>query len=260
MHQLFRRLSLLTAATAALCVAAQGPALSQAPAPKRNPPAAPAAAPSPAAPPAAAHPAPPPGVSSQAAPAGASNIVSAGQAQVDGFRSARFGMSEAEVRDAIARDFGFKGDAVRDQSNGAERTKVLVVKVGDLLPGGGAAEVSYVMGYQSKKLMQVSLSWSKAIDEKMTPEQLFSNSSVLRSHFMSEGFRPDTVATNMPINGGILMFRGSDDKDRTVMMILQGSMTQGTDNQRVLTPTTLLLFYVADAKTPDVYRLPAGSF
>src|SRR5262245_6953076 len=117
MYALFRRLSLLTAATAALCVAAQGPALSQAPAPKRNPPAAPPAAPSQAAPPAAAHPAAPAGVSSQAAPAGASNIVSTGQAQVDGFRSARFGMSEAEVRDAIARDFGLKGESVRDQSN-----------------------------------------------------------------------------------------------------------------------------------------------
>jgi len=74
------------------------------------------------------------------------------------------------------------------------------------------------------------------------------------------GFKPDTVATNMPINGGLLMFRGSDAKDRTVMMILQGALAQGEDNQRVLTPTTLLLFYIADAKSPDVYRLPAGSF
>jgi hypothetical protein len=68
------------------------------------------------------------------------------------------------------------------------------------------------------------------------------------------------VATNMPINGGILMFRGSDAKDRTVMMILQGTLAPGEDNQRVLTPTGLLLFYIADAKAPDVYRLPAGSF
>jgi hypothetical protein len=132
--------------------------------------------------------------------------------------------------------------------------------VPELLPGGGVAEASYVIGYQSKKLIQVSISWSKAIDDKMMPEQLFSNSSVLRSHFMGEGFKPDTVATNMPINGGLLMFRGSDAKDRTVMMILQGTLAQGEGNQRVLTPTTLLLFYIADAKTPDVYRLPPGSF
>lgn len=83
---------------------------------------------------------------------------------------------------------------------------------------------------------------------------------MLRSHFLSEGYKPDTIATNMPINGGLLMFRGSDDKDRTTMLILQGTLAQGQNNQRVLTPTGLLLFYVADAKSPDVYRLPPGSF
>jgi len=64
----------------------------------------------------------------------------------------------------------------------------------------------------------------------------------------------------MPINGGILMFRGSDAKDRTVMLVLQGTLAQGEGDQRVLTPTGLLLFYIADAKAPDVYRLPPGSF
>ena len=36
------------------------------------------------------------------------------------------------------------------------------------------------------------------------------------------------------------------------MMILQGTFTQGENNQRILTPTNLLLFYVVDAKAPDV--------
>lgn len=224
------RFSRLAVAAAALVLVAQGPALSQQQ--KKDQP---------------------------VAPAGASNVV-AGQANVEGFRSARFGMSEAEVRTAIAKDFNVKADAIRLQPNPGERTRVLVVKVPELLPGGGEAEVSYVIGYQAKKLIQVSIAWSKAIDDKMTPEQLFSNSSVLRTHFVGEGFKPDTVATNMPINGGILMFRGSDAKDRTVMLLLQGTMAQGQDNQRVLTPTGLLLFYIADTRTPDVYRLPPGSF
>jgi hypothetical protein len=195
-----------------------------------------------------------------APPAGAPGVMSAATAQVDGFRSAKFGMNEAEVKGAIAKDYNIKGATVQEQPNAGERTKVFLVKVPDLLPGGGTAEVSYVFGYRSKKLIQVSVSWSKATDEKMTPEQLFSNSSVLRSHFMSEGFKPESVATNMPINGGLLMFRGSDAKDRTTMMILQGTFTQGENNRRILTPTSLLLFYVEDAKTPDVYRLPPGSF
>ena len=238
MISLFHRLSGLTVAATALLVVASAPALSQQ---KKEQPAAPA---TPAA----------------AAPAGASNVMSAAQANVDGFRSAKFGMTEANVKAAIIKDFGVKADAIRYQPNPGERTKVLVVKVPDLLPGGGEAEASYVIGYQTQKLIQVSISWSKTIDDKMTPEQLFSNSSVLRTHFVGESFKPDTVATNMPINGGILMFRGSDAKDRTVMLVLQGTMAQGQDNQRILTPTGLLLFYIADAKAPDVYRLPPGSF
>jgi hypothetical protein len=194
-----------------------------------------------------------------AAPAGAPNVMPQ-TADVSGFRSARFGMSENDVKNAIAKDFNLKGDAIRTDTNPSEQTKVLTIKAPDVLPGGGMAEVSYVFGFKSKTLIQVGVAWSKASDEKMTPEQLFSNSTVLRTHFLAAGYKPDTVATNMPINGGVLMFRGSDAKDRTTMLILQGTFAQGEKDQRILTPTALVLFYVADAKSPDVYRLPAGSF
>jgi hypothetical protein len=207
----------------------------------------------PAAQPTAAIPAP-------AAPGGPS-LATPGTAVVDGFRSAKFGMSDAQVKAAITKDFGIKADAISEQPNPAERTTVLAVKVPDLLPGGGIADVSYVFGYESKTLIQVSVSWSKASDDKMTPEQLFSNSSVLRSHFLTEGFKADSVASNMPIGNGLLVFRGSDEKDHTAMLILQGTFSEGqAPNQKILTPTTLLLFYVQDAKAPDIYRLPPGSF
>lgn len=205
----------------------------------------------------AQQPAPPqPAATQGPAPA----IAPASTAEVTGFRSAHFGMNEAEVRAAIVKDLGVKAADIKSEPNRGEQTTVLTVKAHDVLPGGGTADVSYVLGYKTHGLIQVGITWSKATDEKITPEQLFSNSSVLRSHFLSSGYKPDTIATNMPINGGLLMFRGSDEKDRTTMLILQGTLTQGENNQRVLTPTSLLLFYVADAKSPDVYRLPAGSF
>ena len=196
-----------------------------------------------------------------AAPAGNPPALAAATAEVMGFRSAHFGMTEAEVRGAIERDFKVKPDAIQAEENKAEQTHVLVVRVPDVLPGGGAADVSYVFGFKSKTLIQVGVSWSKATDEKLTPEQLFSNANVLRAHFISAGYKPETIATNMPVNGGVLMFRGSDPQDRTTLLILQGTFSQGENsNQRILTPTALLLFYIADTKSPDVYRLPAGSF
>jgi hypothetical protein len=229
--------------------------------PPRQPPAvaqyAPATKPPPARSPAALAAAPTyPAAPSAATPAPAQPAV----AQINGFRSARFGITDAEVRSAIERDFNLRGDAIQAQENKAEQTHVLIVRAANVLPGGGTASISYVFGFKSKALIQVGLSWSKATDDAMTPEQLFSNANVLQSHFLTEGYKPDTVATNMPINGGVLMFRGSDAEQHTTMLILQGTFTQAENNQRQMTPTALLLFYIADAKAPDVYRLPPGSF
>jgi hypothetical protein len=203
-----------------------------------------AAQPAPPAPPGAAAPAP----------------AAAAAAEVTGFRSARFGMNEADVRAAIQRDFKVKPDAIQSEENKAEQTRVLIVQAPDVLPGGGTASVSYVFGFKTKTLIQVGLTWSKTSDDKMTPEQLFSNANVLRAHFIAAGYKPDTISTNMPINGGVLLFRGSDAQERTTMLMLQGAFSQAENNQRVLTPTALLLFYIADAKSPDVYKLPPGSF
>ena len=179
---------------------------------------------------------------------------------VTGFRSAKFGMSEADVRAAILKDFGVKSEAVKAQDNPAELTHSLLVTVPDLLTSGGIAEVSYVFGYKSKTLIQIGTVWSKTTDPGMTPEKLFSNANILRAHFLNGGFKPDTIAVNTPINGGLLMFRGSDARDRTVILLLQGTFENKNENQRVLTPSGLLLFYVADAKSPDVFKLPPGQF
>lgn len=169
-------------------------------------------------------------------------------------------MNEADVRAAIAKDFGVKPDAIKSQDNPAELTRSVLLAVPDLLPSGGTAEVSYVFGYKSKTLIQVGTVWSKGTDPEMTPEKLFSNANILRAHFLGEGFKPESIAVNTPVAGGVLMFRGSDAKDRSVILLLQGTFENKENNQRVLTPTGLLLFYVADTKSPDVFKLPPGQF
>lgn len=87
-----------------------------------------------------------------AAPAGAANVASTSITQVEGFRSAKFGKDEAAIKASIAKDFNIKGADGKEQPNAGERTKVFLIKASDVLPGGGAAEVSYVFGYQSKKV------------------------------------------------------------------------------------------------------------
>jgi len=117
-------------------------------------------------------------------------IAPSSSAEVSGFRSAHFGMNETEVRAAIIRDLGVKPADIKSEPNRGEQTTVLTVRAPEVLPGGGTADVSYVLGYKTHQLIQVGITWSKASDDKITPEQLFSNSSVLRSHFLSAGYKP----------------------------------------------------------------------
>ncbi|MCP3407041.1 hypothetical protein [Bradyrhizobium sp. CCGB01] len=248
-----RKIYLVPALVGLLTSVAAGPLAAQGAVPKQK--TAPRAAAAGAAPAAAAGATPTAAAETPAVP-GEEKAIKA----IDGFRSAKFGMSETDVRAAITKDFSAKPDAIKIQDNASELTRSLLLSAPELLPNGGTAELSYVFGYKSKSLIQVGAVWSKGTDTAMTAEKLFSNANILRAHFMGEGFKPDSVAVNMPVAGGIVMFRGSDAKDRSVILLLQGTFENKENNQRVLTPTSLLLFYVADAKSPDIFKLPPGQF
>jgi hypothetical protein len=168
-------------------------------------------------------------------------------------------MSEADVRAAITKDFGVSGDGVRVSQNGAEHTQILSIKAPDALPEGGAAEVSYAFGYKTKKLIQVSVSWSKATDDKLTPERLVSNADTLRAYFMSVGYKPDTIVSNVPMSNGLLVFRGADLAGHTTALLLEGAFS-GDKAARTFSPAALVLAYLADAKNPDIYRVQPGKF
>ena len=177
-----------------------------------------------------------------------------------GFRSAHFGMDEKQVRAAVAADFGKEtADKVQSQENLAEKTRILTVLVPGLFEEAGIGSVSYIFGYNSKKLIQVALLWSKQTDETLTPERLFSGGNVLQAYFAAQGYVPATIVSGAMIDQGILMFRGADKDDNTAMLLLQGGFT-GEGAQKTLTPNALLLYYIDDAKNPDVFRIPPGQF
>src|SRR5438034_3647535 len=93
----------------------------------------------------------PPSAAAPAAPTAPAQLV-----HVEGFRSAQWGMTEPQVKAAIAKDFKLAADKIKSDDNLAERTHVLTVVVPDLLEGAGAARVSYIFGYSTKKLIQVN--------------------------------------------------------------------------------------------------------
>ena len=181
---------------------------------------------------------------------------------IDGFRSAHFGMTEAEVRKAIEADFKLTGSAIRPGDNAVERTRVLSITVPDLVPDSGKATVDYVFGFKSQRLIEVNLAWSAATDPANKPTTLLHTGATLQAYFQGETFPAgQSVANAMLANGGLLLFRGTDPAAHTVVLLLSGPVKQDTkEHQAQLTPTVLSLVYAADAAHPDVFRLQKGAF
>lgn len=179
------------------------------------------------------------------------------QVAIEGFRSANFGMTVDEVRAAIKSDFALSGDDVVAGENAAERTGVLMIRSDKVLADGGPAQVSYVFGYESKKLIQVGVLWDGQTVEEA---KLLANGEVLSAHFRTAGYAPDTIKQGLVLDNGILLFRGEDAEGRATVLLLQGVYTQAEGQGKTLTPTGLALLYAVDADKPDVFRIQAGQF
>ena len=184
---------------------------------------------------------------------------------IEGFRSARWGMTEAEVRAAIRKDFNVPPDKIAAENNLAERTNVLTVNVPDLLEGAGVGRVSYIFGFTSKKLIQVNVQWGTTVDPQISADKIVAAANQLRQLFLDSGYQPDSVVGNAKMgDGSVLVFQGQDaDKHTTILRLATSTTTpppvRGKE-QRPAVTTALSLSYVLDALNPDIYRLKKGQF
>jgi hypothetical protein len=181
---------------------------------------------------------------------------------IDGFRSAHFGMTEAEVRKAIEADFKLTGAAVKPSDNPVERTHILSVTMSDLVPDSGKATIDYVLGFKSKRLIDVRVTWSVASDPANKPDALVRTGLTLQGYFQTEGFPAgQTVANGVLPDGSLVIFRGTDTEGRVVNLVLTGPVHQDAKEHKAqMTPTVLSLVYAADIAHPDVFRLQKGAF
>jgi hypothetical protein len=199
---------------------------------------------------------------SDQAPAPPAPEAAAQPVSIDGFRSARFGMSEAEIRKAIEADFKLSGSAVHPSDNPVERTHVLSVTVPDLVPDSGKAVVDYVLGYKSKRLIDVHVTWSAVSDPANKPDTLVHTGLTLQGYFRAEAFPAgQAVANGVLADGSVVLFRGTDPAGHVVNLVLTGPVHQDTKEHKAqMTPTVLVLVYAADTVHPDVFRLQKGAF
>lgn len=183
------------------------------------------------------------------------------QAQVEGFRNARFGMTEAQVRDAIGKDFKLSGDAIQRVEEPTERTTALIVKVNDLLPDSGPAVIAYLLGYKTKKLFRVNVIWGQEIGSPTKPEQIVGTANALRNYLLGQGYRQEGLILNQSLGeDNVLVFQGNDVQGRLTELILGITKKPPAkpDAQPEVAGASLRLSYVEKPKEPDIYRVPGG--
>ncbi len=177
---------------------------------------------------------------------------------VDGFRSARFGMTEKEVMRAIYKDFRISKTKMERHIHPTEKTVNLGITIENILPGSGPAKVFYILGYKSRRLIQINIAWGKPVMPKPDASQVVNLANQLRDHFAGKRFQEKGRAVNAPLGqDAILVFRGQDAAGRTVLLLLINPKIEGQpENQNI----TLKLSYIQDPEKPDVFQIKDEEF
>ena len=191
----------------------------------------------------------------------------ADEPKVTGFRSAQFGMSQTETRDAIQSDFQLLGEDVEIRPDDEDRTSSLVIGVEEIFPGSEPAQIVYIHGYKQKKLMQVNVIWGQPVTDEPDPKSLVTTANVLRNYFRQLGFDPATTVVNARVDDELfIVFRATDRQERMVLLQLisrrpPGGDEPGGESDEVRSQVvSLWLSYIEDPKSPDVFELDEGAF
>lgn len=182
--------------------------------------------------------------------------------RIAGFRHARFGMNPAEVRAAIAADFGAAAP-IATVANPAEGASALQTIVPTLEPGPGPATISYVFGATSKRLSRINVVWQTADALPAQREQTAAAAVQLTRYFEALPIRPDaTVATTAIARDVTLMFAAVDKMGAAVELVVSGVGLQMNAAPAAPPPTgpaILRISYTRNAANPDTPRAGAAA-
>ena len=180
-------------------------------------------------------------------------------ANIDGFRSAKFGMKMKEVKQAILKDFGIFDSKIDTISHPTEQTQSLGITVEKLLPNSGKSRVVYVFGYKSKKLMQINILTGNPVDTDVTPQQVVDAGNLLGNHFFKKRYQEDGLVAHARLSdGSVLIFRGKDQKGRMALLRLSNPQTKEKKDGDL--KITLTLSYIEQPGQPDAFQLKANDF
>jgi len=222
------------------------------------------------------------GADAQAQTQGDPNVVRSASAistqqpsyRAEGYGRARFGMTADEVHSVLALDYPQALSAPQDEIDAFTRSRVLTLKVFDLPPGPHAADICFVFGATSQKLIAVNVIW-RAADKasKAQQTQLMLAAAKLAGAFAAYSWPLLNTTYGLVLSPGVsVVFAGHDAFGGGVEVRLEGvaqviapaPSTSSTPQAAVAPPppgpASLRLTLVANSHNPDIFRIPAGSF
>ena len=178
---------------------------------------------------------------------------------IDGFRSAKFGMSEKQVMRAIAKDFKVPKNKIERLVTPTYKTPVLIIHLPKLMEVGGPADIVYVLGYKSKRLIQVNIDWGSGVSDNFKPAEIFIVRKFLRTHFMKkrykkEGYVRNAKEADTPTDTRTMVFRGRDQKDRMVLLRMEIAKLKEGQPKKGTRGLKLILAYIQNVDNPDFFK------
>jgi hypothetical protein len=188
--------------------------------------------------------------------------------EVTGFREARFGMTEPEVRAVVAKSLAVKPADLKTTANPTEGTTLLTARADQLEPGPGPATITYIFGNKSKRLIQVNVAWGE--DAPGTPTDtnaILGAGTRLERYFQGFNWRKDTTRVGIPLGENtVVLFAGEDEKKGAVRLVVDGIKYQMNREGNQMTspdpkgPPKLIINYIAERENPDVAKIEPGKF
>ena len=183
---------------------------------------------------------------------------------VKGFRSAHFGMTEDEVRAAIAQDFKPADGAVTAFDNPAEKTRVVAMHLQSLEPAPGQVNITYILGATTHKLIHVNVVWSTG-DSPTEQEraQMAAGGVQLSAYFREQVWKPGTTSAGLTQGAPVfVMFAGVDPARAAVELRATGVVILLPDGRKIpgTGPAQLRLAYFDNVGGTDRAEVPKGTF
>lgn len=194
---------------------------------------------------------------------------------VKGYRSIRLGMSVDAVKALLAKGRPESMPTLKDEVDPVARTRGLAIVVADLPPGPGPATISYVFGAASGRLIAINIYWLlEGNPSQQQRESLVAAGTTLASGFVGWQWPMLATARGHVLGPGVLvLYSGKDEAGGGVEVRLDGVAFEVESPQRAgappvgpvhrpapAGPAQLRLSFVANVDTPDIQRIPAGSF